>query len=251
METAWSWAVTGYSHLHRRHEDICRTCRHAGLSGVEGSAELVADLGDSELEVLAAAYAADGLRFDTFHLPFERDDDIASFYETTRRRAVDKAVLWIERAGHLGVRAVIQHPTTCRHNVETDGLETFLGQLGKSLEPMLETAAACGVTVALENMLPGEDGGRLGSRPEHFERFARAFDHPNLGFRLDTHALVAGRQDAHAFPPPWGHVFRTAQQLDYGHSVCIETPPFDFGPDFTDDAWKRMVDDTMALAQQS
>jgi hypothetical protein len=33
--------------------------------------------------------------------------------------------------------------------------------------------------------------------------------------------------------------------------VCIETPPFDFGPDFTDDAWKRMVDDTMALAQQS
>ncbi len=113
METAWSWAVTGYSHLHRRHEDICRTCRHAGLSGVEGSAELVADLGDSELEALAAAYAADGLRFDTVHLPFERDDDIASFYETTRRRAVDKAVLWIERAGHLGVRAVIQHPTTC------------------------------------------------------------------------------------------------------------------------------------------
>ena len=51
--------------------------------------------------------------FDTVHLPFERDDDIASFYETTRRRAVDKAVLWIERAGHLGVRAVIQHPTTC------------------------------------------------------------------------------------------------------------------------------------------
>ena len=281
METAWSWAVTGYSHLHRRHEDICRTCRHAGLSGVEGSAELVADLGDSELEALAAAYAADGLRFDTFHLPFERDDDVASFYETTRRRAVDKAVLWIERAGHLGVRAVIQHPTTCRHNVETDGLETFLGQLGKSLEPMLETAAACGVTVALENMLPGEDGGRLGSRPEHFERFARAFDHPNLDFCLDTgHALVAGRQDAHAFPAAmgerliafhladnagdrdshlapghgrveWGHVFRTAQQLDYGHFVCIETPPFDFGPDFTDDAWKRMVDDTMALAQQS
>ena len=93
METAWSWAVTGYSHLHRRHEDICRTCRHARLSGVEGSAELVADLGDSEPEALAAAYASYGLRFDTFHLPFERDDDITSFYETTRRRAVDKAVL--------------------------------------------------------------------------------------------------------------------------------------------------------------
>ena len=70
---------------------------------------------------------------------------------------------------------------------------------------MLETAATCGVTVALENMLPGEDGGRLGSRPEHFERFARAFDHPNLGFCLDTgHALVAGRQDTHAFPAAMG-----------------------------------------------
>ena len=46
METAWSWAVTGYSHLHRRHEDICRTCRHAGLSGVEGSAELEEEDGE-------------------------------------------------------------------------------------------------------------------------------------------------------------------------------------------------------------
>ena len=34
--------------------------------------------------------------------------------------------------------------------------------------------------MVLDLMLPGEDGGRLGSRPEHFERFARAFDHPNL-----------------------------------------------------------------------
>ena len=281
METTWSWTVTGFSHLHRSHQDIRRTCRHAGLSGVEGSAELFANLGDSELEAIAAAYAADGLGFDTFHLPFGRDDDIASFYETTRREAVDKAVMWIERAGRLGVRAVIQHPSTCRHNVDTDGLDTYLGKLGKSLEPMLESAAACGVTVALENMLPGDDGGRLGSRPEHFERFAQAFDHPNLGFCLDTgHALVAGREQADAFPAAmgarliafhladnagdrdshlapghgrveWGHVFRTAQQLGHAHSMCIETPPFDFGPDFTDDAWKRMVEDTLALEQRA
>ena len=118
---------------------------------------------------------------------------------------------------------------------------------------MPETAAACGVTVAIENLLPDEDGGRLGSRPEHFERFARAFDHPNMGFCLDTgHALVAGRQEAHAFPAAMGErliAFHLADnagdrgshlaQQDYGHSVCIETPSFDFGPDFTDDAWKR------------
>ncbi|HJP29807.1 MAG TPA: sugar phosphate isomerase/epimerase family protein [Candidatus Latescibacteria bacterium] len=279
METTWSWTVTGYSHLHRSHEDIRRTCLHAGLSGVEGSAELFAGLNDSELEALADAYAADGLRFDSFHLPFAREDDIASFYESTRRQAADKAGEWIERAGRLGVRAVIQHPTTCRDNVEADGLEPFLTQLGKSLDSMLERAAGCDVTIAIENMLPGDDGGRLGSRPEHFERFACAFDHPNLGFCLDTgHALVAGRENAHAFPAAmgerlvafhladnagdrdshlapghgrveWGHVFRAAHDLGHAGSMCIETPPFDFGPDYTDDAWKKLVDDTSALAQ--
>jgi sugar phosphate isomerase/epimerase len=46
----------------------------------------------------------------------------------------------------------------------------------------------------------------------------------------------------------WDHVFRIARQLEYAHSMCIETPPFDFGPDFTDAAWKGPADDTAALA---
>lgn len=279
METTWSWSVTGYSHLGRTHEQIRRTCRHAGLSGVEGAAEMFPDSTPAALERVAAEYRADGLAFDTFHLPFEAEDDIASFYETTRRKAADKALRWIEAAGALGVRAAIQHPTTCRHDVEVDGIDTFFAQLGRSLEPMLERAAACGVTIALENMLPGDAGGRLGSRPEHFERWARQFSHPNLGFCLDTgHALVAARARAPEFPAAmgerlvafhladnagdrdahlgpghgrveWGHVFRTAAALGHAHSLCIETPPFAYGPDYTDDAWKGLVDDTAALAR--
>ena len=45
--------------------------------------------------------------------------------------------------------------------------------------------------------MPPSGGGRLASRPEHFERFIEEFGHPNLGFCLDTgHALVNGLNPA-------------------------------------------------------
>jgi len=273
----WAWSVSGFSLIDKSHEQIRHICRHAGLAGIEAAPPLFDGMGESDLEIIASDYRADGLSFDTFHLPFSASGDIASFYETTRRKAVDEAVKWIERAGILGVRAAIQHPTTCRHDAEVDGIDMFFVQLGKSLDTMLLSAVANGVTIALENMLPGDAGGRLASRPEHFERFAREFGDPRLGFCLDTgHALVAGHEraaeipaamgdrlvafhladnagdrDSHLAPGrgrvDWGKVFATAASLGYSHSMCIETSPFDYGPDFSDDAWKVLVEDTQAL----
>ena len=281
MAPTWTWTTTGFGLLGKSHEQIRSLCQYAGLSGIEGAPEMFATASQQELERIAAEYEAEGLRFDTFHLPLSSNDDIASFYETTRRAAVDQAVRWIEAASSLGVRACIQHPTTCRHDAAVDGYDGFLQQFGKSLETMLERAAACGVTVAVENMLPGEAGGRFGSHPSHFEDFAREFGHPNLGFCLDTgHALVAAHEGAHEFPAAmgerliafhladnagdrdshlgpghgrveWSHVFRAAARLGHAHSMCIETSPFDYGPDFSDDAWKGLVDDTAALARDA
>ena len=159
-----------------------------------------------------------------------------------------------------------------------EGLESYFRQIGKSLDVLLREAEALNFTIALENMLPS-GGGRFTSRPEHFERIIRDFAHPKLGFCLDTgHALVAGRGDAHRFfevmgprmvafhladnagdrdshlapghgRVDWRRFFRHAGRIGYKRSMCIETSPFDFGPDYTDNAWKQMVADTDALAE--
>ena len=193
MRKAWTWTTTGYTLAGKSHDEIVETCRFAGLAGIEGSPPLFEGKTETELQVLGASYRDAGLCIETFHLPFSADDDIASFYETTRRRAVDNMRFWMGKASLLGATVGIQHPTTNRTDAGVEGLETYFRQIGKSLDTLLREAEALDFTIALENMLPS-GGGRFTSRPEHFERIIRDFAHPNLGFCLDTgHALVAGR----------------------------------------------------------
>lgn len=280
MRKAWTWTTTGYTLAGKSHDEIVETCRFAGLAGIEGSPPLFEGNSETELQLLGDSYRDAGLCIETFHLPFSADDDIASFYETTRRRAVDNMRFWMGKASLLGATVGIQHPTTNRTNADVEGLETYFRQIGKSLDTLLREAEALDFTIALENMLPS-DGGRFTSRPEHFERIIRDFAHPNLGFCLDTgHALVAGRGNAHRFfevmgprivafhladnagdrdshlapghgRVDWREFFRHAAHIGYERTMCIETPPFDFGPDYTDSAWAGMVNDTDALAESA
>ena len=183
-----------------------------------------------------------------------------------------------------GATVGIQHPTTSRYNVDVEGLNLYIHQLGKSLEVLLPVAESLNYTIALENLPPGVDGGRLSSRPEHFEKFIEAFKHPNLGFILDTgHALIAagpahaddfhavmapymaayhladnaGDRDSHLAPGhglvDWNTVFRRAAEIGFSGCMCIETPPFAAGANgtYTVEAWKQMVDDTDTLVAQA
>lgn len=281
MQKTWTWTTTGYSFVGKSLDEISQTCRHAGLAGVEGALEVFPTETDAELERVVVRFAEAGLGFDSFHLPFAAEDDICSFYETTRKKAVEKARHWMEKGAILGARVGIQHPTTNRFDTEAEGLDRYLTQLDKSLQVLLPAAEKLNFTLALENMLPGDQGGRLCSRPEHFERIAAEFGHSNLGFCLDTgHALVAGGghegadafvgamsphlvafhladnagdRDSHLAPGhgrvEFGSVFRKAAEMGYEFSMCIETPPFAQGPAYSLDAWKQMVVDTEALAK--
>jgi sugar phosphate isomerase/epimerase len=282
MQKTWTWTTTGYSFVGKSHDEILQTCQHADLAGVEAALEVFPTETDAELERVAARFAEAGLGFDSFHLPFAAEDDICSFYETVRKKAVEKARRSMERGAILGARVGIQHPTTNRFDTEAEGgVDRYLTQLGKSLQVLLPAAEKLNFTVALENMLPGDQGGRLCSRPEHFGLITAEFGHSNLGFCLDTgHALVAGGghdgadafieamdphlvafhladnagdRDSHLAP---GHgrvefapVFRKASEMGYEFSMCIETPPFAQGPAYSRDAWKQMVADTEALAK--
>ena len=278
MHKTWKWSVTGVV-LTYTHEEIITLCQHAGLAGIEGGTERFPLQDHQTLERIAADYGEAGLLIDSFHLPLGQENDIASFYETDRRAAVDGQRHWMECAAILGSRVVIQHPTTNGCDVDLEGVDTYITQLDKSLKSLLETAEELDLTIALENLPPREKQPRFSSRPEHFERMAKEFDHPRIGFCLDTgHALMsgghevataifdaqshrmaafhladnAGDRDSHLAP---GHgrvdyaaVFRKAAEISFDHPMCIETPPFAQGP-FSLDAWKEMVCDTQALAE--
>ena len=284
MEQTWTWSTTGYNFVGMPHDEIIATCTAAGLSGIEGAAELFPDETDAELEQIARRYRDAGLGIGSYHLPFKPDDDIVCLYETTRRAAVDTMISHMERAAALGARVVIQHPSTNRFNVDLEGFDNYLRRLGRSLEALLPRAASLGLVIAIENMLPGADGPRVGSRPEHLSAIGERFADPNLGFCLDTgHALVAGGpddageffrsmapmlaafhladnagdRDSHLAPGrglvDWDAIFAGMAAIGYAHPACIETPPFAHRRDgsFSRDAWKKLVAETQALADHA
>jgi sugar phosphate isomerase/epimerase len=283
MHKTWSWSTTGYTFLGKTHEQIHGLCLQAGLAGIEAAVEMFPTETLSELEAIGRQYRQAGLRIDSFHLPFVAEDDIACFYETTRQRAVDRMRKAMEQAAALGARVCIQHPSTNRFNMDDEGgVDPYLRQIGKSLKALLAHAEGLGLNIALENMLPAQSGPRLGSEPRHFALFAREFGHPHLGFCLDTgHALVAagpqraheffqamaphlaafhladnaGDRDSHLAPGrglvDWNFVFRAAAEIGYSHPMCIETPPFAPGPDYSPQAWESLVAQADALVQRA
>ena len=276
MKKTWTWSVTSGPLIGRSHTEIQDICAQAG-SGLEAGMKVFGQIAEAELEVLGEDYRSAGVKIETFHLPFEPQDDIASFYETVRQKAVETAARGIERAAALGASVGIQHPTTSTFSVDDEGLDPFLRQLGKSMKILLDVAERNRFSIAIENM--GAKG-KLGSRPEHFERFQWEFDHPHLGFCLDTgHALMAigpdradeffdvmapkivafhladnaGDRDSHLAPGhglvDWNRFFRRGAEIQFSRAMCIETPPFAPGPDYESQAWKDMVADVDALAQ--
>ena len=276
----WYWSLG--SHIFESdHEAVLATCREIGIHSVEMHPFQILEKDVPDLEVLGQRYAEAGVRIDSFHLPFTAQDDLACFYETERRRAVERTRFWLERMPALKVRVAVQHPSTNRCSVDVEGFDPFLRQLGRSLKELLPVAESNGVLFALENMPPGLDGGRFGSRLRHFERFAEEFDHPSLRFCLDTgHALMAGGpegvgsffelmsphlaafhladnagdRDSHLAPGhglvDWDAFFRQAARLGHPHGMCVEAPPFAPAP-YSREAWKELFEGMDALVRRA
>lgn len=281
MNITWRWSTTTTRFPGREPPEIIEICRHAGLSGLEGDVTTFVDCSSAEMERIGNDYRQAGVPIETFHLPFTTEDDVAAFYESERRQTVAKMRAWMEKASLLGARIGVVHPSTKRYNVAHEGLDRYLAAFGKSMQELLPAAEELEFTLALENMLPGAQGGRFGSQPEHFEQIRRHYAHPRLKFCLDTgHALVAmrerageiieamggdlcafhlqdnpGDRDTHLAPGHgrvnWDEVFHAMAKLNYEGIACIEAVPFDFGPDYSADAWKRTVDDVKNLAMKA
>lgn len=270
-------AFTGYAMSSLDRDAVVRLCRHAESTGFECAPTQIENLSLAEIEEFGAYFRKAGLAIDTLHLPFGEDVDIASFYETERNTAVAVIAGWIDRAAAVGAKAVIQHPAATPNGTGTEGVEPFVDKLCASLETLLPHAEKRGIRIAVENMLPGTDCS-FGSQPEHLVAIAERLAHPSLGFCLDTgHATVtrgpegidaffdafddrlicfhlsdtAGDRDMHIAPGrgnvDWSTVFRRASALDGEIAMCIEVPPFAWGPPYADDAWRALVSETRGL----
>ncbi|MFW6288349.1 MAG: sugar phosphate isomerase/epimerase family protein [Spirochaetota bacterium] len=258
---------------------IARLCRDAGFVGVEGSIPFVDGLDDAALERVRAAFAAESVRIDSFHLPFQDqfNDDLASLYETERLEAVRCVTGWIDRAMRLGVRVGVVHPTTRKgFGVGREGFGRLWDALRRSLEAIDRHCQPSGFQVAVENV-PGAD--RFGSVPDHFSRFAVDLPGSSVGFCLDTgHALLslpadpmafydamrghlvafhladnAGDRDSHLAPGrglvPWSEFAKRLRTDRHEGTLCIETPPFAPGPPFEQREWTRMRVETGHLLE--
>ena len=281
---------TGVSQSKNTPEEVIELCLKAGFYGIEGvygegffkgSIEKITKIGE--------AFKAAGLSIGTFHLPYSHAemDDISNLYECDRRRVVENIKRWIEKAVAAGSSIGILHPCSRRrwnglesYDVKIEGEDRMFGQVSKSLQELLKFGEQFGFKIAVENIEP-YGGGMLGSRGAHLKRIYQENKHPNLGFCLDTgHALMsygydvmdlyydmeehliafhladnAGDRDSHILPGhgnfPWGDFFKALNKRGFTGNVCVEAPPFDIGPKYSDESWCQMFKEMNELVEKS
>lgn len=280
MTLPWRFSVPAGQLPFATIDEMVEMCRCAGITAIEGQVRAFEPLSKQDSwENLAGALGDAGVSVSTFHLPFGPAIDLANFYETERRAAVETTRQWIEDSARLGCKLGITHPNSCPASVDVEGVERFMDQLARSVDDLLPTLREHDYTIAIENMPPGPHRARFGARVEHFERMASRLDDPHVGFCLDTgHALMcepeqtlegfieamsprliayhladnAGDRDSHLAPGhglvDWPSVFGHMERLGYTGVACIETPPFARGPAYSVEAWRGMLERTAELA---
>ena len=272
---------TPFHVIGKTYEEIIQICKGSGFAGIEGCPPLFNHLSENELQQTVRLFRDAGLSIETFHLPHKDPvkDDFATLYEVDRRKVEDNMKKSIDLAAMLGSTIGIVHPTTRKdYNTNIEGIDRLLGQMGKTLDALLRHGEQYQFKLAVENMLP-YTGDRLGCKTEHLEKILRQHDHPNLGFCFDTgHALVsagekamelfrfmkdrviafhlddnAGDRDSHLAPGRgrffWKEFFEELRGMNFESTICVEAPPFDYGPDYSIEAWRGLHEELCLLAE--
>ena len=274
---------TPFHKIGKTYEEITEICRESGFAGIEGSVPLFANQSEGKLQKIGKLFQDAGLQIETFHLPHVDPvkDDIATLYEVDREKVESNMKRIIDQAVILGSSIGILHPTTRKdHNTNVEGIDRLLGQAGKTLDALLRHGEQYNFKIAIENMLP-YTGERLGCKVEHLEKILSRYDHPNLGFCFDTgHALVsagekamelfrfmkdrviafhlddnAGDRDSHLAPGHgrffWKEFFAELREMNFQNTICVEAPPFAYGPDYSIEAWKTLHEELRTLAEKN
>ena len=263
--------TAGFEKAKKSFEEIADICVKAGFVGIEGNFSAFDKKSDQELEKIKKIFKDSGLLIETYHLPWNDPvkHDIASLYEIDRKKVTDLMKKSVDQAVILGSFIGVLHLTTRGdYCVKEEGIDRIMLQAGKTLEAILKHCEQYKFKIAVENVFP--DFADFGSKIEHLEEIIKRFDHPLLGFCYDTgHALVShaekaldvfhfmknkllcfhiadneGNWDLHIAPGHgnffWKEFVRELEKIDFRGTMCIETPPFSYGPNFTIEAWQTM-----------
>lgn len=274
---------TPFHVIGKTYEEIIQICNESGFAGIEGCPPLFNNRSENELQQIGKLFRDSGVSIETFHLPHKNPlkDDLATLYEVDRRKVESNIKKSIDQAAILGSTIGIVHPTTRKdYNTNEEGIDRLLGQMGKTLEALLRHGEQYNFKIAVENMLP-YTGERLGCKVEHLEKILSRYDHPNLGFCFDTgHALVsagekamelfrfmkdrviafhlddnAGDRDSHLAPGHgrffWKEFFAELREMNFQNTICVEAPPFAYGPDYSIEAWKTLHEELRTLAEEN
>ena len=275
------FSATGYSLDLENPEVMFTALANAGFKGIETYDYIIPPDGLAAAEAFGAAAAANGVPVVTHHLPFSEDRDIASFYESLRRNAVEAQLESLELAAAFGAKIVIQHPSARFLDIDIESADRYLEQLVKSLDALAPRAADLGIRIAVENMMDHRYQCYFGT-PEHIRAFSAAATHSAVGFCLDTgHALISmgierqleimeamgariiayhiqdnpGDRDVHIAPGRGlvDFVGTFARAKSFTGVMCIETSPFGPQPGPTLDektaAWSALLQETEALVE--
>ena len=252
-------------------KEIADICVKSGFVGIEGDFTLFETKSNQELKDIKNIFKNNNLVIETFHLPWMDPvkHDLAALYEVDRKKVVDLIKKSIDQAVVLDSSIGVLHLTTRGdYSTEEEGIDRLMLQIGKTLEALLKHCEQHKFKIAIENMFP--DFADLGSKIEHLEEITKRFDHPLLGFCYDTgHSLVshgekaldvfhfmknklfcfhladnAGDRDSHLAPGHgnffWKEFVDEVEKIDFKGTMCVETPPFSYGPNFSIEAWQMM-----------
>ena len=259
-------------------EQTFTTLREAGFVGIEGHERVSRDGSRDDFRILADLATEHQVPFTSYHLRFTQREDVAGFYETTRREAVSSIINDMENAAALGANTVILHPSTNHLETTIEGSDRYLDRLSSSLDTLVPVAKRLQLRIAVENMMtPGK--ARYFSTPQDIYSFRTRMDDAEVGFCLDTgHALIsmgperqleildamgdrliafhlqdnARTKDVHIAPGKGFVDFRSTfsriRALGIDEVMCVECVPFTPYYPFTASAWTDLVNDTRNLA---
>lgn len=234
-----------------------------GVTDVELGPKPFMEWDDAAIARLSQRFADVGIKIFAAHAPFDGEDNIASPDKKARRKAMENHIKMLYRAAVAGVSHVVVHPGIAGTDEQIRAMETLLPS---SLTDLLEVADRVGVSVALENMIPG----RPCSSSKRLRELVESISSPRLGICFDAgHAHISredvnnafralhdltiaihlsdndGGWDRHLQPPygtiNWTDLSKTVNTSGFSAPITVEAAPWGGA------SWKCMLREMDAL----